>query len=75
MKKPLEMLYVKCTQKDYGLSLKLLIDKEVEDGEHSIHSICRKYGIQVRSTMMSWLRKYSNFDWGNQTQSIMAKTP
>lgn len=75
MKKSLETHYVKRTQKDYSLSLKLQIVKEIENGEHSTHSACRKYGIQARSTVMSWLRKYGNFDWENQTPSSMAKTP
>lgn len=45
------------------------------NGEQSTHSACRKYSIQARSTVMSWLRKHGNFDWENQTPSNMAKTP
>jgi len=75
MKEELEMLCVKRTQRDYSLSLKLQIVREIESGEQSTHSACRKYGIQARSTVMSWLRKYGNFDWENQTPSNMAKTP
>lgn len=75
MKEHLETLYTKRTQKDYSLSLKLQIVKEIESGEESTHSACRKYGIQARSTIVSWLRKYGNFDWENQTPSNMAKTP
>jgi transposase-like protein len=75
MKEHLETLYVKRTQKDYSLSLKLQIVKEIENGEHSTHSVCLKYGIQSRSTVMNWLRKHSNFDWENQTPSHMKRTP
>ena len=75
MEEHLRTLYVKRTQKDYSLSLKLQIVKEIEKGEQTTHSVCRKYGIQARSTVMSWLRKYGNFDWENQTPSNMAKTP
>jgi transposase len=75
MREQLETLYIKRTQRDYSLSLKLQIVKEIESGEQSTHSACRKYGIQARSTVMSWLRKYGNFDWENQTPSNMAKTP
>lgn len=75
MKEHQETLYVKRTQRDYSLSLKLQIVKEIENGEHTTHSACRKYGIQARSTVMSWLRKYGNFDWENQTPSNMPKTP
>lgn len=67
--------YVKRTQKDYTLSLKLQVVKEVETGELSTVEAQRKYGIQSRSTVMLWLRKYGNFDWENQTPSNMAKTP
>ena len=67
--------YVKRSQKDYSLSLKLQIVNEIERGELSTTGAVRKYGIQSRSTVVSWLRKYGNFDWENQTPSAMAKTP
>lgn len=67
--------YVKRAQKDYTLSLKLQVVKEVETGELSTKVAQRKYGIQSRSTVMLWLRKYGNFDWENQTLSSMSKTP
>lgn len=70
-----QLNYVKRTQKDYTLSLKLQVVKEVETGELSTIEAQRKYGIQSRSTVMLWLRKYGNFDWENQTPSNMAKTP
>lgn len=75
MKEHRTVPYVKRTQKDYSLSLKLQIVKEIEIGAHSTLSACRKYGIQSRSTIMSWLRKYGTFDWENQTPSNMPKTP
>lgn len=67
--------YVKRTQKDYSLSLKLQIVKEIESGEFSTYAAQKKYGIQARSTVVNWLRKYGNFDWENQTSSNMPKTP
>ncbi|WP_407534640.1 transposase [Elizabethkingia miricola] len=67
--------YVKRTQKDYSLALKIQIVKEVESGSLSTLSAQRKYGIQSRSTVVSWLRKYGNFDWENQTPSNMPKSP
>jgi transposase len=67
--------YVKRTQKDYTLSLKIQIVKEIERGEISTYTAQRKYGIQARSTVVNWLRKYGNFDWENQTPSNMPKTP
>jgi len=67
--------YVKRTQKDYTLSLKLQVVQEVESGELSSRAAQRKYGIQARSTVIEWLRKYGSFDWENQTPSKMPKTP
>lgn len=75
MKEQLETLYVKRTQKDYSLSLKLQIVKEIESGNLGITECCNKYGIQSRSTIVTWLRKYGNFDWDNQTPNSMQKTP
>jgi len=70
-----ETKYVKRTQKDYSMSFKLEVVKEVERGELSIGAAARKYGIQNHSTVTMWLRKYGNFDWQNQTPSNMPKTP
>ena len=67
--------YVKRTQRDYSLSLKLQVVKEVESGELSTRGAQRKYGVQARSTVVSWLRKYGSFDWENQTPSHMPKSP
>lgn len=67
--------YVKRTQKDYSLSLKLQIVQSIEQGTLSTTEAQRQYGIQSRSTVVNWLRKYGNFDWENQTPSHMPKTP
>ena len=73
MKEPLKMLYVKRTQKDYSLSLKLQIVKEIEAGKLGITECRKKYAIQSRSTIINWLRKYGNFDWDNQTPMLCKK--
>jgi len=70
-----ESRYVNRTQKDYTMSFKLQIVQEIEQGNLSTHQACRKYGIQARSTIVEWLRKFGNFDWENQTPSIMTKSP
>ena len=67
--------YVKRSQKDYPLSLKLQIVQSIEQGKLSTTQAQRKYGIQARSTVVSWLRKYGTFDWENQTSLNMPKTP
>ena len=67
--------YVKRTQKDYSLRLKLQIVESIERGELSTTQATLKYGIQCRKTVVNWLRKYGNFDWENQTSTPMPKTP
>jgi len=67
--------YVKRTQRDYTMSLKLQIVGEIERGELSVTQSRKKYGIQSYATVLGWLRKYGNFDWENQTPSNMPKTP
>lgn len=67
--------YIKRTQKDYSVSFKLQVVQEIESGQLSRTEVCHKYGIQAKSTIREWLRKYGNFDWENQSGTIVAKTP
>ena len=67
--------YLKRTQKDYSMSFKLQIVQEIEKGIISISQVKKEYGIQSRSTIVQWLRKFGNFDWENQTPSNMPKSP
>lgn len=69
-----ETEYVKRTQRDYTMSFKLSVVSEIEQGELSTTGAVRKYGIQARSTVVGWLRKYGTFDWENQTPSNMPKS-
>ena len=75
MKQTNENQYIKRTQKDYSYAFKLAVVQEVENGELGIKAAARKYGIQSHSTVTTWLRKYGNFDWENQTPSNMEKSP
>ena len=75
MEKHEESRYVKRTQKDYTMSFKLQVVQEIEQGRISTYEARRKYGIQSRSTIVGWLRKFGNFDWENQTPSNMPKSP
>jgi transposase-like protein len=68
-------LYVKRTQKDYSMSLKLQIVQEIEQGQLTPTEAVKKYGIQCRKTVVEWLRKFGNFDWENQILYNMPKTP
>lgn len=70
-----ENRYVKRTQKDYSMSLKLQIVQEIETGNLSISFATKKYGIQCRKTVVEWLKKFGNFDWDNQTPLNMPKSP
>ena len=53
----------KRTQKDYTLAFKLQVVDEVEKGDLSQHAAVRKYGIQARSTLLTWLRKHGRLNW------------
>jgi transposase-like protein len=67
--------YVKRSQRDYSMSLKLQIVSDIEKGFISVTESRKKYGIQSRSTVVQWLIKFGNFDWENQTAIKMTKTP
>jgi len=53
----------KRTQRDYTLAFKLQVIAEVERGELTYKQAQKKYGIQGRSTVLVWLRKYGTLDW------------
>ena len=74
MKKIEKVVYEKRSQKDYSMSFKLEVVKEIESGLISASGAKRKYGIQARSTVINWLRKYGTFDWENQTPSNMPQS-
>lgn len=57
MEKDLKSLYIKRTQKDYSLSFKLAVVREVESGAISNNGAMRKYGIQGHGTILEWRRK------------------
>jgi transposase-like protein len=67
--------YVKRTQRDYTLSFKIQVVKEIESGLLSATESSKKYGIQGESTVRKWLQKYGKFDWENQTSLNMPKSP
>ncbi|MEO9952130.1 MAG: IS3 family transposase, partial [Nonlabens sp.] len=75
METPINISYVKRTQKDYSLSFKLQVVEEIESGQLDRLNAHLKYGIQARSTITSWLRKYGTFDWENLSVVSMSKTP
>lgn len=62
------------TQRDYSLAFKLGVINEVEKGELSYKEAQRKYGIQGRSTVLTWLRKHGILDWNTHAMKGK-KTP
>ena len=54
---------VKRTQRDYNLGFKLSIIERVEKGELTYKQAQNQYGIQGRSTVLVWLRRYGRLDW------------
>ena len=65
--------YVKHTQKDYSMSFKLSVISEIERGEINVIDATRKYGIQGRSTVVNWLRKFGTFDGSIKYKVICPK--
>ena len=65
---------VKRTQQDYTLGFKLGIVMVVEKGDMTYKQAQKIYGIQGRSTVLVWLRKYGNLDW-NKPRITEMKRP
>src|SRR5690606_41969685 len=64
----------KRTQRDYTLVFKLSVVFQVEKGDFTYKQAQKKYGIQGRSTVLVWLRKYGNLDWSKPILHTMYKT-
>jgi len=56
---------IKRTQCDYPMAFKLRVVCQVEQGEMSYKQAQAYYGIQGKSTVLVWLRKYGTLDWNN----------
>lgn len=64
----------KRTQQDYTMAFKLGIVSRVEKGEFTYKQAQKHYGIQGRSTVLVWLRKYGNLDWSKPTIHTMLQS-
>ena len=62
----------KRTQRDYNMGFKLSVVSEVEKGDMTYNQAQKRYGIQGRSTVLVWLRKYGILDWSKPTMHIMS---
>ncbi|WP_394798200.1 IS3 family transposase [Chryseobacterium indologenes] len=58
-----ELKKEKRTQRDYTLAFKLSVITKIENGDYTYWQAQKEYGIQGRSTVLVWLRKYSNLEW------------
>ncbi len=69
---------IKRTQRDYTMAFKLSVVEQVEKGEFTYKQAQERYGIQGRSTVLTWLRKHGRQGWGRAASSAampINKTP
>src|SRR6478609_3210946 len=74
MEKTTRNVHVKRTQKDYSLAFKLQLVDEVEKGHLTYKQAQIKYGIQGRSTVLTWLRKHGRLEW-KESDQMKKKAP
>ena len=67
--------YTKRSQKDYSMSFKIAVVREVEQGLIGSRAAMRKYGIQGHGTITEWRRKYGTFDVDHVSSTQIMKTP
>jgi transposase-like protein len=65
---------IKRTQRDYTLAFKLSVVEQVERGELTYKEAQKRYGIQGRSTVLTWLRKHGHLDWYTLSSSDLVGT-
>lgn len=63
----------KRSQRDYTMAFKLLVVGQVEKGEFTYKQAQKHYGIQGRSTVLTWLRKHGTLDWKAPNLYAMSK--
>ena len=65
----------KRTQRDYTMGFKLQVVAAVEKGDMTYKQAQKIYGIQGRSTVLTWLRKHGKLDWTQPVRITMPKSP
>lgn len=63
----------KRTQRDYTMAFKLMVIGQIEKGEFTYKQAQKHYGIQGRSTVLTWLRKHGTLDWRSPNLNAMSK--
>jgi transposase-like protein len=61
------------SQRDYNLGFKLAVVDQVEKGDMTYKQVQKAYGIQGRSTVLTWLRKHGTLDWSYPKRHTMPK--
>jgi transposase len=57
------------------MGFKLLVVDAVEKGDMTYKQAQKIYGIQGRSTVLTWLRKHGKLDWTQPVRLAMPKAP
>lgn len=57
------------------MAFKLQVVAEIERGDLNKNQAKFRYGIQGRSTVLKWLKKYGTLDWIHQSSSAMSTSP
>ena len=70
--KTLRKTVARRTQRNYNLSFKLSVVRQVEEGEMTYLQAQRAYGIQGKSTVLVWLRKHGKLDWSKPSLHTMS---
>jgi len=65
----------KRTQRDYTMGFKLQVVAAVEKGDMTYKQAQKIYGIQGRSTVLTWLRKHGRLDWSQPVRCMMPMSP
>lgn len=71
----LQNIRPKRTQRDYTIGFKLQVVAAVEQGYMTYKQAQQIYGIQGRSTVLTWLRKHGKLDWSQPVRLTMPKIP
>ncbi|MCH7337948.1 IS3 family transposase [Acinetobacter sp. NIPH 2699] len=64
---------VKRTQRDYSFAFKMMVVYEVEKGQITYSQAQTKYGIQGKSTVLTWLRRHGQQDWTSKIMPTSSK--
>ena len=65
----------KRTQRDYTMGFKLQVVAAIEQGDMTYKQAQKAYGIQGRSTVLTWLRKHGKLNWPQPVKLVMSKSP